>query len=86
MSRPSCYSDEDTAIALRKLSDALSESFGRIFAIPDEELEHSLLTPADDEEVDEVSWPDRNPPSRRSDKELGRLLDILDTLEGRSDA
>ena len=50
------------------------------YTIPDEELEHSLLTPADDEDVDEVSWPDRNPPSRRSDKEISNLLDLLDNL------
>jgi hypothetical protein len=80
MSRPSCYTDADAALALRKLGEALSESFGRIFAIPDEELEHSLLTPADEEEVDEVSWPDRNPPERRKDSEISNLLELLDNL------
>ena len=33
-----------------------------------------------DDDLIEVPWPEVNPPSRRSDKELGRMLDLIDNL------
>ena len=47
----------------------------------------SLLTQADHDEIDaelddmiEVPWPELNPPSRRKDSEVNRVLSILDNL------
>ena len=33
-----------------------------------------------DDDLIEVSWPEVNPPSRRKDTELARVLDLLDNL------
>lgn len=33
-----------------------------------------------DDDMIEVPWPELNPPSRRSDSELNRVLSILDNL------
>lgn len=34
----------------------------------------------DDDNLIEVPWPEVNPPSRRKDSEIGKLLDLLDNL------
>jgi hypothetical protein len=34
----------------------------------------------DDDNLIEVPWPEVNPPSRRKDSEIGKLLDLLDHL------
>ena len=44
-----------------------------------------LLTPDErrvtlDDDLIEVPWPEVNPPSRRKDSELARVLDLLDNL------
>lgn len=41
------------------------------------ELDHDLI---------EQPWPEVNPPSRRKDSELARMLDILDNLPRGKDA
>jgi hypothetical protein len=33
-----------------------------------------------DDDLIEVAWPEFNPPSRRKDSEVGRMLDLLDNL------
>jgi hypothetical protein len=54
---------------------------------------HSLLTASDLDEIDreldeqiEVDPFNRDPSSRKSDKELGKLLDLLDNLPTGKDA
>jgi hypothetical protein len=43
----------------------------------------SLLTQADHDEIDDMidaPWPELNPPSRRKDSEVNRVLSIIDNL------
>ena len=66
-----CSGEPLTADQRRTVTVDQHAHWQKCLAVSDDEL---------DDDLNQVPWPEMNPPSRRKDSDLARVLDLLDNL------